>query len=68
MAKVKNVSGEHRILPRYGLVLDGGTVEVPDDEVFGLTCQEPVWAPDDKAAKQAHDAATAADDPTPEGD
>lgn len=60
MAKIKNVSGEDRTVPSLGhrLVLTGAVVEVPDEDTYAYTCQESVWAPEDKAAKEAHQAAT----------
>ena len=64
MAKIKNVSGEDRLVPGLGgrLVLAGAVVEVPDEDALAYTCQETNWAPADKAAHKAHDAAA----PTPE--
>lgn len=64
MAKIKNVSGEDRLVPGLGgrLVLAGAVVEVPDEDAHAYTCQETNWAPADKAATKAHDAAA----PTPE--
>lgn len=60
MAKIKNVSGVDRHVPDLGnrLVLAGAVIEVPDADVYAYTCQEPIWAPADKAAKDAHAAAT----------
>lgn len=75
MAKIKNVSGEDRLVPGLGgrLVLAGAVVEVPDEDAFSYTCQEANWSPADKAAQKAHDAAApspepaAAPEPTKEG-
>lgn len=58
MAKVKNISGVDLIVPAHGgLVLNKQTIEVADEEVYGLTCQVQTWAPTDNAAKEAHAAA-----------
>lgn len=66
MAKIKNVSGEDRLVPGLGgrLVLAGAVVEVPDEDAYSYTCQESNWAPADKAAKQAHDAAAPTTEPS----
>lgn len=65
--KVKRVDGPTSLHSR--LVLEGAVVEVPEGEVYGLTCQESNWAPGDAAAKKVHEAAHAAqleaNDPTP---
>lgn len=55
MAKIRNVSGEDRIVPGLGgrLVLDGAVVDVPDDDTYSYTVQA-LWAPVDKAAEKAH--------------
>ncbi|MCF6376900.1 hypothetical protein L2K70_04730 [Nocardioides KLBMP 9356] len=58
MAKVKNVSGEDRIV-QGRLVLAGALLEVPADEVWSYTIQEPNWAPGDDEARTAHDEAYA---------
>ena len=58
MAKVKNVSGEDRIV-QGRLVLAGAVLEVPADEVWSYTCQEPNWAPADDEAQAVHDDAYA---------
>ena len=42
MAKVKNVSGEDRIVGGR-LVLAGAVLEVPDEDVESYTCQEVNW-------------------------
>lgn len=65
MAKIKNVSGEDRNVPGLGgrLVLDGAVVEVPDEAVYAYTCQESNWAPADKAATKAHEAAAPTSEP-----
>jgi hypothetical protein len=72
MAKIRNTSGENRIVPSLGgrLVLADVVVDVPDEDVYAYTCQEGVWAPTDEAAEAAHTAATAApeldsEDPEP---
>lgn len=65
MAKIKNVSGEHRYVPALGgrLVMKGQEVDLPEGaEVFGYTCQTETWAPADEEAQAAHDAATAEPD------
>ena len=54
MAKVKNISGEDRIV-QGRLVLAGAVLEVPADEVWSYTCQEPNWAPADDKAQAIHD-------------
>lgn len=58
MAKIKNVSGEDRVVPALGgrLVVAGGVVEVSDADVYGYT-QQDVWEPVDDAAQDAHDKA-----------
>jgi len=62
MAKIKNVSGEDRTVPGLGgrLVLAGAVVDVPDADVYAYTCQESNWAPVDKSATAAHEAAVKA--------
>lgn len=56
MAKIKNVSGEDRVL--FGrLVMKDQVVDVDADDVYGLTCQAPNWEPADAEAKKAHNAA-----------
>lgn len=42
MAKVKNVSGEDRIV-QGRLVLAGAVLDVPDEDVKSYTCQESNW-------------------------
>lgn len=42
MAKVKNVSGEDRIV-QGRLVLSGAVLEVPDEDVKSYTCQASNW-------------------------
>lgn len=56
VGKIKNVSGDDRLVPSLGfrLVLAGQAVDVPLDEVFGFTQQEGTWAPHDAAAKKVH--------------
>lgn len=73
MPKIKNVSGEDRIVALRGgsrLALVDEVFEVEPDEVYGLTCQEDNWRPVDAAAKRAHKDASAPDEsPEPqEGD
>lgn len=51
MAKVKNVSGEDRIV-QGRLVLSGAVLEVPDEDVKSYTCQASNWQAV-KAAKAA---------------
>lgn len=56
MAKVKNVSGEDRLVPALGdrLVLAGQVVEVPDEVAETYTCQTANWqAADDKPAPKS---------------
>lgn len=65
MAKVKNVSGSDRIVVGR-LVLQGADLDVPADEVYTYTCQEPNWAPADDEAQAAHDAAEKALEPDAE--
>jgi hypothetical protein len=59
MCKVKNVSGSDRTLDGRQVVA-GAVIEVPEDAVYGLTCQEPNWKPADKATQKVHDEAHAA--------
>jgi hypothetical protein len=56
VAKIKNVSGEDRIVPGLGgrLVPAGAVVDVDVEDVYAYTCQEPNWAPVDTEAKAAH--------------
>lgn len=65
--KIKNVSGEDRIVPHLGgrLVLAGAVVEVPAEDVYAYTCQTPNWEPANAAAQDAHTAAEAALNPNP---
>lgn len=68
MAKVKNVSGVDLVVPAHGgLVMAGQVIDVPDEAVYGLTCQS-IWKPADTAAKKAHAAASGQSDDAPEGD
>lgn len=64
MGQIKLVAGEDRTVPGLGnrLVVNGQKVEVPDDQVYGYTCQTGVWEPADTAAKKAHKAAVDARD------
>lgn len=66
MAKIKNVSGNDRILDSR-LVLAGQVVELPDSEAAGYLCQPPNWAPADAAAKKVVTKLTTPD-PDPEPD
>jgi hypothetical protein len=47
VARIRNISGEDRIVPWLGgrLVIDGAVVEVPDEDFEAYTCQESTWAP-----------------------
>lgn len=65
MAKVKNITGEDRIVGGR-LVLAGAVLEVAPDEVWSYTCQGPNWAPADDEAQVEHDAAVAASQPDAE--
>jgi hypothetical protein len=60
MAKIRNASGEDRLVPWLGdrLVLAGQVVDVPDDDVYAFT-QQTAWSPADPAATEAHDTAEA---------
>lgn len=66
MAKIKNVSGEDRLVPWLGgrLVLDGQVVDVPDRDVPAYCCQTETWSPADAATKKL--AAPVVDDNTPQ--
>lgn len=61
MAKVKNVSGQDRLVPWLGgrLVVAGAVVEVPAEDVAAYTQQTGTWEPADKATQKIHDAALA---------
>lgn len=65
MAKVRNVSGSDRIVGGR-LVLAGAVLEVPADEVWSYTCQEPNWVPADDEAQATHDATVKASEPAAE--
>lgn len=67
-AKIKNVSGEDRLVPSLGgrLVLADAVVEVPVADVYAYTCQESNWAPASKEAQAAHDKAAEANTNEPE--
>lgn len=42
--KIKNISGEDRIVPSLGrLVMDGQEVEIPATEAPGFSCQPEIW-------------------------
>lgn len=44
MAKCRNISGEARLVPELGRVVeDEEVVTVPDDRLDGYLCQEGVW-------------------------
>ena len=72
MAKVKNVSGGSVLVSGFGLVLAGGVLDVPDEQVItctqqGLSWEQARagekganWVPADKAAEKAHADAVAA--------
>jgi hypothetical protein len=62
MAKIRNTTGEDRILPWLGdrLVLDGQVVDVPAEDVYAYTQQEG-WAPVDEDAQAIHDEAAERD-------
>jgi hypothetical protein len=49
MAKIRNKSGEERVVPGYGLVGVDEVFEVPDGSVKGFTCQD-IWERVDKPA------------------
>lgn len=61
-AKIKNVSGEDRLVPGLGgrLVIAGAVVDVPVEDVYAYTCQEANWSPANKEAQTVHDAAVEA--------
>lgn len=67
MPKIRNVSGEDRIVPALGgrLVVAGQVVDVPADEVFGFT-QQSIWEAADADAQAVHDDADAARNPQPQ--
>lgn len=53
--KIKNVSGDDRIVPSLGhrLVISGQVVEVPDEDAEAYLCQTTIWAvPDVKSSKK----------------
>lgn len=57
MPRIKNVSGEDRIVPYLDgrLVLAGQEVEVAEGDVFAFTSQPTNWEPADSAAQAEHD-------------
>ena len=63
MPKIKNATGEDRILPwlHDRLVLAGQVVEVNADDVYAYTCQVG-WEPADDEAKGLTDAAAKVDE------
>ncbi len=67
-AKIKNVSGEDRMVPSLGgrLVLAGALVDVPAEDVYAYTCQATNWSPANKEAQAAHDAAVEANNESEE--
>lgn len=72
MGNVRNVSGEDRFPAELGgrLVMPGQVVEVPDDSVYGYTCQD-AWEPADEetaAVAGEQEAANAAANPVPDPD
>lgn len=70
MAKIKNISGDDRIVTDLGsrLALAGQIVDVPLEDVYSYTCQATNWSPADPEAQAAHDAAVAALDTTEAAD
>lgn len=57
MSKIRNISGEDKVLPWLDrrLVLAGAVVEVPAEHVHAYTSQESNWAPADDEAQALHD-------------
>lgn len=55
MGKVKNISGEERVIPSMSdrLVAAGQVIEIPDADVPGFVCQVGIWESADKAARGA---------------
>lgn len=55
--KIRNVSGEDKVLPWLDrrLVLAGAVVEVPEEHAFAYTSQEGNWVPADDEAQVVHD-------------
>jgi hypothetical protein len=75
MGHVRNTSGEDLFVPDLGgrLVLKGQVIEVPDEKVYGYTCQTETWSAADSDTAAVHDeaaerdaAALAAERGTPE--
>lgn len=51
--KIRNVSGEDRIVPElYRTVAADEVVEVPDARAEGYTCQPHIWAAESAPAKK----------------
>ncbi|MBP9918710.1 MAG: hypothetical protein KBF43_09005 [Dermatophilaceae bacterium] len=61
MSKIRNVSGDARVVPGLGgrFVDVGQVVDVDDELVASYTGQAGIWEPADHAAQLAHDAAYA---------
>jgi hypothetical protein len=61
MSKIRNVSGEDRVLPWLDgrLVMAGQIIDVPSEHVYNYTCQESMWKPADDEAQALHDKAVA---------
>ena len=61
MAKIRNISGEARVVPSLGdrLVLPNQVVEVLDDDAYGFTQQTTVWAAADTATEELSESAEA---------
>lgn len=59
MARIKNTSGQDRLVPWLGgrLVVAGAVVDVPEEDVAAYTQQSGTWEPADKATQKIHDAA-----------
>jgi predicted component of type VI protein secretion system len=60
MAAVRNVREDHDVTVDGRLVLRGATIDVPVEQVYGLTSQVENWQPADDEAQAAHDAASTA--------
>lgn len=79
MAKIRNVSGDDRVVPWLNnrTIGAGELADVPAEDVYAYTQQAGVWEPGDKEAQGIHDAARkaareaaaeAASDPAPPPD
>lgn len=54
--KIKNTSGEDRLVPWLNrLVMAGQVVEVPAEDVWAYTQQSGAWEPADDEAQAEHD-------------